>query len=137
MKIYFAASIRGGREKQNDYFELIEYCKNYGDVLTEHVGNSAVDNIGEHKSDKHIYLRDINWIKDADFIIADITIASLGVGYEIAFAETLNKSILCLYDARNNDKISAMIAGNEKVCCRKYKDLDEAKMIIKTFLKSK
>ena len=137
MKIYFAGSIRGGREKQNDYFELIEYCKNFGDVLTEHVGSNAVDNIGEHKSDKHIYLRDVNWIKDADVIIADITIASLGVGYELGFAESLNKNILCVYDARTNKNISAMLVGNDRICCMEYRDLDEAKEIIFSFLKLK
>lgn len=30
MKIYFAGSIKGGREKQKEYYELIDYIKLYG-----------------------------------------------------------------------------------------------------------
>lgn len=135
MKIYFAGSIRGGREKQQDYFEIINYCKNFGKVLTEHIGNDNIANTGEQNSNEDIYLRDINWIKDSEIIIADVTIASLGVGYEIAFAEKLGKNILCIFDKKINSNISAMIYGNSNLYCQGYNNLDDAKVIIKCYLK--
>lgn len=134
MKIYFAGSIRGGREKRQDYFEIINYCKGFGEILTEHIGSDDIKNIGEQKSNESIYLRDIGWINDADFIIADVTIASLGVGYEIAFAEKLSKKILCIYDKNINSNISAMISGNSSFNCQSYNSLDEAKEIIKCYI---
>lgn len=38
MKIYFAGSIRGGRDDASIYARLIEELKTHGEVLTEHVG---------------------------------------------------------------------------------------------------
>jgi hypothetical protein len=37
-KIYFAASIRGGRDDVELYRELINYMQTFGNVLTEHIG---------------------------------------------------------------------------------------------------
>ena len=47
MKIYFAGSIRGGRDDQQKYFKLIEFLATRVEVLTEHVGNSKLGNQGE------------------------------------------------------------------------------------------
>ena len=38
MKIYFAGSIRGGRDDAEIYSQIIEFLQGYGQVLTEHVG---------------------------------------------------------------------------------------------------
>ena len=40
MKIYFAGSIRGGREDAQLYENIIAYLGEKGLVLTEHVGNT-------------------------------------------------------------------------------------------------
>lgn len=37
-KVYFAGSIRGGRDDIELYRELIEYLQTFGTVLTEHFG---------------------------------------------------------------------------------------------------
>ena len=37
IKIYFAGSIRGGREDKILYSQIIENLKKYGTVLTEHI----------------------------------------------------------------------------------------------------
>ncbi len=42
MKIYFAGSIRGGRDDAEIYSGIIELLKRYGDVLTEHVGDRTL-----------------------------------------------------------------------------------------------
>jgi nucleoside 2-deoxyribosyltransferase len=97
MKIYFAGSIRGGRDDQNIYFELIKILSQYGTVLTEHVGRADLTARGEDAlSDKYIYERDIEWIEECDFVVAEVTKVSLGVGYEIGYAESKAKKILCL-----------------------------------------
>ena len=51
MKIYFAGSIRGGREEEETYLKLIEHLATYGQVLTEHVGKKGID-ISEEKKFK-------------------------------------------------------------------------------------
>lgn len=137
MKIYFCASIRGGRNDKDIYLEIINYLKKYGKVLTEHVGNLELNSDGEkEKTDNYIHDRDLNWIKEADVVIAEVTTASLGVGYEIGKSENMNKNILCLYRIQDNKKLSAMISGSSKLTLKNYNNIDEAKNSIDNFLKS-
>lgn len=134
MKIYFAGSIRGGREFQNYYSEIISHLKNYGIVLTEHIGDPDLDDSGENDlSDREIYQRDKDWIIESDVIIAEVTNPSLGVGYELGLAEALEKKILCLFYSGNNNPISAMIAGNLSYKLEKYSNRDDLKKKIDTF----
>ncbi len=92
MKIYFAGSIKGGREKREEYKKLIEFLKEFGYVLTEHIGNENVVISNEEKysdnEDEHVYIRDVKWIDECDVVIAEVSIPSLGVGYEIGYAES-------------------------------------------------
>ena len=50
---------------------------------------------------------------------------SLGVGYELAYAEKLNKKIFCLYHHIEGKRISAMIAGNPNFIVFSYKNEEE------------
>ena len=138
MKIYFAASIRGGRKDQNKYYELIRFLSSEVEVLTEHIGDSSLEQTGEQNlSDKEIYQRDLEWLESADAVIAEVTNPSLGVGYELGIAEKLGKPILCLFDdADHNSNLSAMISGNHKITTFRYTSLDQAKERIISFIDS-
>jgi hypothetical protein len=37
--IYFAASIRGGRDDWTSYLEIVRQLREYGQVMMEHVGD--------------------------------------------------------------------------------------------------
>ena len=138
MKIYFAASIRGGRKDQNKYNELIQFLSSKVEVLTEHVGDSSLEQTGEQNlSDKEIYQRDLEWLESADAVIAEVTNPSLGVGYELGIAEKLGKPVLCLFDdSDHNRNLSAMISGNHKITTFRYTSLGKAKEGIVDFLNS-
>ena len=138
MKIYFAASIRGGRKDQNKYNELIGFLSSKVEVLTEHVGDSSLGQTGEQDfTDKEIYQRDLEWLESADAVIAEVTNPSLGVGYELGVAEKLGKPVLCLFDdSDHNRNLSAMISGNHKITTFRYTSLDQAKEEIVSFIHS-
>ena len=138
MKIYFAASIRGGRKDQNKYNELIRFISSKVEVLTEHVGDSSLEQTGEQNlSDKEIYQRDLEWLESADAVIAEVTNPSLGVGYELGIAEKLGKPVLCLFDDGNHNRnLSAMISGNHKIMTFCYTSLEQAKEEIISFIHS-
>ena len=138
LKIYFAASIRGGRQDQNKYNELIRFLSSKVEVLTEHVGDSYLEQTGEQNlSDKEIYQRDLEWLESADAVIAEVTNPSLGVGYELGIAEKLGKPILCLFDDGNHNRnLSAMISGNHKIMTFCYTSLEQAKEEIISFIHS-
>jgi 2'-deoxynucleoside 5'-phosphate N-hydrolase len=69
----------------------------------------------------------------ADLLIADVTAASLGVGYELAYAEARNKPILCLY-GKSDGNLSGMVAGNKYFTNKTYSSLEEANKFIDEFI---
>ena len=112
MKIYFAGSIRGGRDDANLYLQMIRHLQQYGEVLTEHVGDKELLSLGEDgKNDDYIHKRDVDWLLDSNVIVAEVTTTSLGVGYEIGRGVENSKDILCLYRPQDGKSLSAMIAG--------------------------
>ena len=136
MKIYFAGAIRGGRDNTDIYNNIITYLSSKAEVLTEHVGSSELMTIGEtNRSDREIFMRDMEWLQSADLVIAEVTTPSLGVGYELGIAAKLKIPVLCLYRPIKGKRLSAMISGNEKFNCQAYQTLDDAKVHINKFLK--
>ena len=135
MNIYFAGSIRGGREDAAFYLQLIDYLKNFGEVLTEHVGDPKLTDAGDDgPDDNYIHDRDLGWLQSAEILIAEVTTVSMGVGYEIGRAVEMGKKILCLYRNNSEKSISAMIAGCPEITLIKYKTLIDAKNAIDKFL---
>ena len=133
MRIYFAGSIRGGREDWALYREIINVLGEYGTVLTEHIGDSELEITGEDLPDREVHDRDLGWLRSCDYLVAEVTTPSLGVGYEIAKATEWGKPVLCLFRAENGRRLSAMIAGSEGVQIRTYGDIDEIPDIAKSF----
>ena len=134
MKIYFAGSIRGGRDDVGLYLQIIEHLKKYGEVLTEHIGDKNLALLGEDGvKDDHIHNRDLEWFMQSNVVVAEVTTPSLGVGYEIGRAVENQKRVLCLYRPQDGKRLSAMIAGSPDVTNVEYKTLDDAKKIIDDF----
>ena len=137
MRIYFAGSIRGGRDDANLYLKIIEHLKSFGEVLTEHIGDNSLTESGESVMDDiSIHDRDMDWLKNSDIIVAEVTNPSLGVGYEIGRAIEYNKKILCLYRKKNKKRLSAMISGSNMLTCIKYFALSDLKILIDQHLKN-
>jgi nucleoside 2-deoxyribosyltransferase len=135
MKIYFAGSIRGGRDYAKTYYELITHIQTRADVLTEHICGADLSTHGEEDlTDPEIYERDMTWLRQSDAVIAEVSAPSLGVGYELGQAEALGKPILCLFDERGDARLSAMLSGNPNMAVASYKDLSEAKQSVKEFI---
>ena len=131
MKIYFAGSIRGGRDDAEIYSQIIKFLQGYGQVLTEHVGKKDLNEMGESAlSDKQIHDRDMKWLLESDLMIAEVTNPSLGVGYEIGMAIGEQKKIICLYRESRSNKLSAMIEGSNNVELIKYSNIKELKKLI-------
>ncbi len=134
-KIYFAGSIRGGRDDAALYQRIIALLAEYGNVLTEHVGDAGLTPVGEDGlSDEAIYERDVAWLAEADVVVAEATIPSHGVGYEIGRAEALGKRVLCLHRPRAGRRLSAMLAGNSALRCEAYGSVEEVRVILERFL---
>lgn len=111
MKIYFSASISGGRKYLNIYKRIVTYLKDKGhEVLTEHI---IVDNIFDFEkewSPKEIFERDISWLNACDLVMAEVSNPSLGVGYEVCYALEHQIPTFCIYQP--DIFVSRMIMGN-------------------------
>lgn len=131
MKIYFAGSIRGGRDDQELYFSIIKELQNHGTVLTEHLGNKDLSSKGEEKlTDTQIFERDMEWVREADIIVAEVSTPSLGVGYELGQAESMGKRIVCLHRNIEGKLVSAMLRGNKHMEIHQYATIEDVKGIL-------
>ena len=138
MKIYFAGAIRGGRDDVDLYIKLINHLEKYGEVLTQHIGERSLTSKGERDlTEEFIHNRDMNWMLEADVMVAEVTTPSLGVGYEIGKAVMDKKAVLCLYRPRQGKSLSAMVRGCKDVKTKDYETFEEASNYIDDFLKEK
>ena len=115
---------------------MIAYLKQYWEVLTEHVGNRYLSDLWWHITPAEIHNRDMNRLFSSDVVIADVTITSLGVGYELGRAVEHHKPIVCLYKWENDTSLSAMIDGSPWITVRTYTTLEEAKLYMENFITS-
>mgnify|MGYP003412589368 FL=1 len=132
-KIYFAGSIRGGRIDAELYNRLIGYMQKTSIVLTEHIGSPHLKLLEQGKRDIEIYDQDTAWLRESDVLIAECTCPSLGVGYELAYAEKIGKPCHIFYD-RSKTQLSAMLTGNPYFIIHPYENEDEIYPIIDTIL---
>ncbi|XP_071335891.1 5-hydroxymethyl-dUMP N-hydrolase [Trachinotus anak] len=141
MKVYFCGSIRGGRDDVELYRKIVEKLRSYGTVLTEHVGRAQLTHRGEDASaagDKFIHDRDVDWLRQSDVVVAEVTQPSLGVGYELGRVVDMKKKTLCLFRPSSGHVLSAMIRGaedSEWFVVRDYSE-DEMENVLEEFFTS-
>ena len=133
-KIYFAGSIRGGRADAALYARLIAHMKERHTVLTEHIGSPGLFPTTERgMTDGDIYTQDMNWLRSCDIVIAECSTPSLGVGYEMAYAEKLGKPVHIFFN-KSRGALSAMLTGNPYFRIRYYETEDELFSMVDTAL---
>ncbi len=133
-KVYFAASIRGDRIDADLYKRIIDYIKKTDIVLTEHIGKSNMSLKAQTLAiDTRIYERDTAWLKSCDLLIAECTCPSLGVGYELAYAEAHHIPVYIFYN-KGKSNISAMLNGNSYFTVIPYEVEDEIYSTIDSIL---
>ena len=126
MKIYFSASIAGGRKYLSLYKKIVAYLKENGqEVLSEHIIREDIFSDEQKWAPKNVFEQDIKWLNECDAVIAEVSNPSLGVGYEICYALEQGLKVLCVYEA--GLFISKMITGNTSATLTlfEYRKIDE------------
>ena len=120
-KVYFAGSIRGGRQDAALYGEMIAFLEERGcRVLTEHVGLESLQVEGERTmTEEEIFQRDMAWLMESELVVAECTTPSHGVGYELGRARDMGKEIHIFYDL-SRGRLSAMPAGDSAFILHPY-----------------
>lgn len=138
MEIYFGCSITGGRSQESEYQEIVRILNKLGHhVPTAHLSQSDVEDLEKIVDPVEVYNRDIQWIDGCDAMIAEVSTPSHGVGYEISYALTNQKPVLCLHQAGVG--ISKMISGNKNPLLQvsEYRSTSDMASLIEEFLDQK
>ncbi len=136
MRIYVSGSIYGGRQKIETYRTMINALEKYGEVCDKQIIDEDVLKKEEFQSDEEIFEGLEALLKTSDLVFAEVTVPSLGVGYELGFADQLGKKIIAIYDLNVIDKVSTMIRGNKRIKLIGYHDISEIVDNLDELLKS-
>lgn len=117
MKVFFTASTTfDGDLKENNRRILSELKKKGCKIISgEQIVDEASLDIDATLPKKKIFEREVRSIDEADFVVAEVTKPSHGVGGEITYALMNKKPVLSLVFKENEEELSPMIAGNPSV----------------------
>lgn len=135
MNVYFSCSITGGRAEEDVYQAIVGAMLEQGhEVPTAHLSSPEVMELEKVANPAEIFERDMQWLRECDVVVAEVTTPSHGVGYEIAYALSLGKPVLCCYQVGR--KVSMVLTGNTdpKLTLRGYYNLEGAVTDVKGFL---
>lgn len=135
MQAYFTASITGKKQYLANYLKIIEFLTSKGyKVISDHIIKTTegfIRPLGrEERLRYHENLE--SWIKNSDFIIAEISYPSVSVGYEISLALSFGKPILILHTEGDPPSLLAFHKADNLIC-DKY-TMDNLTEIIDDFL---
>lgn len=136
-KIFVSGSIRGGRQLLDTYRFMCGTLGETGvEVLSWHIADPELEETESKMTEQEIYDRDMGLLAESDALIAEVTIPSTGVGYEICRALDLKIPVLCLH--KPDAAVSAMVLGNPypSMVIRTYSDEDSLKEIIIEFIRA-
>lgn len=137
MNIYFACSITGGRELEPVNQKIVAALIADGhEIPTSHLAQSEVMEKERILAPRDVYERDVNWIKNCDVLIAEVSVPSHGVGFEIGYALNIGKPVLCIHQKER--RVSKMITGNPDLTLtvKSYSDVEDAIMQTRIFLRN-
>ena len=137
MKIYVSGSIYGGTQKIDTYKIMINELEKYGEVFDKQIADSNTIENEKYQKDEDIFQDLEQKMMMADIIFAEVTIPSLGVGYELGFADKIGKKIIAIYDETYTKKVSTMIRGNKRIKLIPYKDINDICNIMNELLDAK
>ena len=115
MKIYFACSIRGEQGGKEEKELIVNTLKELGhEVLSEIFTTLDKDNNHSSKgtmTPAEVYKWDMNWVRESDVIVADVSRISTGLGYEIGWKLSSGGKVVALCREDKYDDLSNMIKG--------------------------
>ncbi len=114
MQVFFTAStLFGGHRIEHNKKILGLLKKQNCHILSgEQIVNKTALKRDASRSKQEIFKREFSSIDRADFVVAEVTKPSHGVGSEITYALLNNKPVLALVYKENEERLSPIIEGN-------------------------
>lgn len=130
MKIFFTASVRGGRSEQPHYASIIRVLEKHGTVLSRHVSSVVLSQYGETAlSGPEVLEREMKALQESNMVVAEVSTPSLGVGYLVAQASMQGKRIIALYTG-DPLLLSGIIKGDPRIELHIYETDDDIAEIL-------
>lgn len=137
LNVYFTASTSANGQFHTHYRRIITLLKKMKLTLVsgEQIVNKTLLEKDALTPKTEIFKRERQRIDKADFLVAEVTKPSTGVGGEIVYGLIQRKPVLALVFKENEDALSPMVAGNpsDNLYLEHY-DFDNLHLILKHFL---
>ena len=135
MVIYCAGAIKGDTRFQRNFKDIIQFLLSQGHTPLSELNDNFKTSIP--LTERQIFKRDIKWLEQSNAVVAEISGASLGVGFEISYAlYELKIPVLALYNSKA-ESVSAMITGcdSKRLTVKEYSDNSKMEDVVSSFLK--
>jgi len=120
MKIYFGFTVAGDRSQLHVARRMVEFLEGIGhEVLTRHLVSDDAAQMDRAITAQSVYERDMNWLRQSDIFIAEVSGSSFGLGYEAGYVlGSSDKKAVLFYRREVSSRISLLITGNTHPNCR-------------------
>jgi hypothetical protein len=134
MKIYFGSTVVGNRCALDTARHVVELLEEAGhEALTRHLVHDKAWEADRQITPKEIYLRDMNWPRECNLFIAEVSGSSFGIGFETGYLlGSSQKRALLFYRREVEKSISLLITRNNHQNCTliPYSDSGESENYI-------
>jgi nucleoside 2-deoxyribosyltransferase len=116
MKVYLGCTVRGDRSALDVSRFLARRLGERGhEVLTTHLLHDDVDVVESSLSNEEVYRRDVAWLDACDFLVAEASGSTYGVGFEVGYitgcAPRTGQKAFVLYRRERRDSVSRLVSG--------------------------
>jgi nucleoside 2-deoxyribosyltransferase len=131
MRLYYAHSIRWAHTpwERTPQEIIAQLLARWHTVSSE----EFYTNLDPNLTDREIFERDTQMIRESDLILANVSNPSLGVGYELGYAEALGKPVICFYQKTLTNRVSAMVTGNASFKTTAIQQITQIQNLLSTF----
>lgn len=114
MKIYFGFTVARNRAAIDTARRVVQLLEQAGYVvLTRHLVDDNACEADRQITPREIYLRDMNWLRECDLFIAEVSGSSFGIGFETGYLlGSSQKRALLFYRREVEKSIFLLITGN-------------------------
>jgi hypothetical protein len=135
MKIYLGFTVAGDRSTLGTAKRVVQLLEELGhEVLTRHLVDDDAWEADRLISPQDVYRRDMNWLRECQLFIAEVSGSSFGLGFETGYLlGATTKKVILLYRFDVEKKVSLLIIGNTHPNCTlvPYSDIEEVESFIK------
>ena len=130
MKVYFGFTVAGDRSSLATARRMVELLEGMGhEVLTRHLVSDNAAQMDRAITPQAVYERDMEWLRQCDIFIAEVSGSSFGMGYEAGYVLSSGRKKAVLFYRREVEaRISLLITGNTHPNCRLIPYTEPAEM---------